>query len=123
MKNNYVLMAEIFRFYRLFNGYSKRELAKLVGISHTELSRIEHCERENYNIVTLINMCRVLHIDFIKLLKMCGYLPCKKGEIDEDILEYIDKVYNKENKSNAKDEICYVVAFFNEDTFKVGKKR
>lgn len=123
MKNNYILMAEIFKSYRVFYGYSKRELARLVGISHTELSRIENCERENYNIVTLINMCNILHIDFIKLLKLCGYLPCKKGEIDDDVLEFVNKFYKEKNESNCDNEICYIVTFFDGNRFKVGKER
>ncbi len=119
MRNNYCLMAEIFKWYRSFYGYSKRELARAVGISHSELSRIENCERENYNIVTLINMCNVLHIDFIKLLKICGYLPCKKGDIDRDTLNFINE-FQKDKKAkpvSENDNYC-VIAFFMDDFLK-----
>ncbi len=85
MKNNYVFIAEVFRNRRIKLGYSKRKLASLVGISDTELSRIEHGERENYNLITLINMCRVLKIDFISLLESAGYLSTEYQESSNEV--------------------------------------
>lgn len=92
MKNNYVFIATIFRGRRIELGYSKRKLASLVGISDTELSRIEHGERENYNLLTLLKLCEVLRIDFIRLLVASGYLPmdCVDGglkPLTDDITE------------------------------------
>ena len=80
MKNNYGFIAEVFKKRRIMFGYSKRKLASIVGISDTEISRIEHGERENYNLVTLIRMCEVLKIDFVHLLVLAGYLPSKEEE-------------------------------------------
>lgn len=94
MKNNYVLLAEILKLKRVILGYSKRGLAEAVGISHTELSRIENGSRENYNIVTLINMCIVLKIDFVRLLKITGYLPCNKGEFPQDMVNWVKDLDN-----------------------------
>lgn len=123
MKNNYCLMAEIFRLYRSIYGYSKRELARKVGISHTELSRIENCERENYNVVTLINLCKVLHIDFVRLLQMCGYLPCKNGDIDKKTLDYINEFQDSKKAKRIKesDDYC-IIAFFEDDFFELNGK-
>ena len=93
MKNNYRLLAEIIEIERNLMGYSKRDFARKVGISHTELTRIENQLRENYNIVTLITMCRVLEIDFVRLLQVCGYLTMPTDEeytLLEDILVYIE---------------------------------
>lgn len=94
MKNNYVLLAEILKLKRVVLGYSKRSLAAEVGISHTELSRIENGSRENYNVVTLINMCNVLKIDFVRLLKITGYLPSKKGEFPKDMVDWVKDLDN-----------------------------
>lgn len=98
MEYNYVLLAEILRKMRLFMGFSKRSLAEEVGISHTELTRIENGSRENYNLLTLIKMCKALRIDFVELLKITGYLPLNKGEVDEQLIKYRDE-YLKDFKS------------------------
>lgn len=111
MKNNYLLMAQLFKMRRMMLGYSKRELARIVGISHTELSRIEHGERPNYNIVTLIKMCEVLHFDFIQLLKTCGYLPCKQEEMDKNLEQYI-KEFGDSRNTNSKDKVDYIITMF-----------
>ena len=100
MKFNYVLLAEILRRMRLFMGYSKRSLAEAVGISHTELTRIENGNRENYNLLTLIKICDVLHIDFIALLKITNYLPMKKGDIDENLIKDLKEEISKERKES-----------------------
>lgn len=116
MKNNYWIISEVVKMKRIFLGYSRRELASLVGISHSELSRIEHGERENYNVVTLINLCEVLHLDFIRLLKIAGYLPCDNNDFEQDLLDQIEE-FNKlkkdcsKVKNKAKDEYC-IIAFF-----------
>lgn len=104
MKNNYRLLAEIIEIERNLMGYSKRDFARKVGISHTELTRIENQLRENYNIVTLITMCRVLEIDFVRLLQVCGYLPMADDEeytLLEDILVYIEL-----NEDEVCEEVC-----------------
>ena len=107
MKYNYVLLAEILRRMRLFMGYSKRSLAEAVGISHTELTRIENGNRENYNLLTLIKICDVLHIDFIALLKITNYLPMKKGDIDENLIKDLEKFINDfESTEDLKEEIA-----------------
>lgn len=91
MKNNYVLLADILRRMRIIMGYSKRSLASEVGISHTELTRIENGSRENYNLLTLIRMCNALRIDFVSLLKITGYLPLKNDEVDDLLIKYRDE--------------------------------
>ncbi len=118
MRNNYWVISEVFKTKRVFLGYSKRELASLVGISHSELSRIEHGERENYNVVTLINLCEVLHLDFIKLLKIAGYLPCKHGDFEQDLLDQIEefnkskKDYSKFKDKDKEKDGYFIIAFF-----------
>lgn len=75
MKNDYLKLAVILRNKRLERGYSIRSLSRAVNISDTELARIENGERQNYNLITLIGLCKVLKIDFIKLLQVTNYLP------------------------------------------------
>ena len=75
MRYNYLLLSDLLRSKRIERNYSIRGLSRVVGISDTELSRIENGERKNFNLITLISLCEVLEIDFIKLLKVTGYLP------------------------------------------------
>jgi len=104
-KYNYVLLADILRMRRIACGVSLRQLANEVGISHTELARIENGSRPNYNLLTIIKICNTLGMDFIMLLKITGYLPVKDGELDEAILSNIES-FNKleEEYPKGKDE-------------------
>lgn len=104
MKNNYGFIAEVFRKRRIMLGYSKRKLAAIVGISDTEISRIEHGERENYNLVTLIRLCEVLKIDFIHLLVLAGYLPSNQINNEDNITEMESLLDDEEDDIN--DEEC-----------------
>ena len=104
MKNNYGFIAEVFRKRRIMLGYSKRKLAAIVGISDTEISRIEHGERENYNLVTLIRLCEVLKIDFIHLLVLAGYLPSNQIDNEDNITEMESLLDDEEDDIN--DEEC-----------------
>ena len=104
-KYNYVLLAEILRMRRIACGVSLRQLANEVGISHTELARIENGSRSNYNLLTIIKMCNALGMDFVKLLKITGYLPVNDGDLDEATLANIES-FNKleEEYPKGKDE-------------------
>ena len=73
--NNHLLLAKILRDRRIELGISINSLAVRVGISHTEVSRIESGERQNYNLITLIRMCQVLKLNFVRLLIVTEYLP------------------------------------------------
>lgn len=103
MKNNYSFIAEVFRKRRVELGYSKRKLAAIVGISDTEISRIEHGERENYNLVTLIRLCEVLKIDFIHLLVLAGYLPSNQINNEDNITEMESLLDDEEDDINAEE--------------------
>ena len=73
--NNHLLLAKILRDRRIELGISINSLAVRVGISHTEVSRIESGERQNYNLITLIRMCQILKLNFVRLLIVTEYLP------------------------------------------------
>ena len=59
MKNNYMILAEIIKNRRIALGYSLRNLANEVGISHTELVRIENGNRQCLNTITLLKICKL----------------------------------------------------------------
>ena len=94
MKYNYVLMGFLLKHERLRKGYSVRSVARTVNISDTELARIENGFRKSVNLITLIRLCRVLNINFIKLLKVTNYLPKNYGEepntFKEDDIESVN---------------------------------
>ena len=69
MKNNYMMLAEIIKNRRISLGFSLRNLANEVGISHTELVRIENGNRQCLNVITLIRLCKLLELDFLTLLE------------------------------------------------------
>jgi len=109
MKNNYKLLSDILRNTRMRRGYSISLVARKANISHTELSRIENRERKNYNLITLIKLCEILELDFIRLLKIADYIPRKKNEFPDFIVEVIDN-YNKllENEGKHPNEVCII---------------
>lgn len=86
MKFDCLLLGEIIRERRNELGLSQNRLASLTGISGTEIRRIENGERKTPNIIILINICEILSIDFIKLLKITGFVDNKnlimKGNYD-----------------------------------------
>jgi len=84
MKNNYMVLAEIIKSRRISLGYSLRQLANEVGISHTELARIENGNRQGINVVTLIQICKVLNLNFVNVLEESDFC-----EIEEDKLFYV----------------------------------
>ena len=80
MKYDCSLMGYLLKHERLRKGYSVRSVARAVNISDTELARIENGFRKSVNLITLIRLCKVLNINFIKLLKVTNYLPKDYGE-------------------------------------------
>lgn len=77
MKFNYLLLGSILKNRRIEKGFSKNKLAQHIGISQPEVTRIENGIRTVPNLITLINMCEILDIDFINLLKVTGYVDSK----------------------------------------------
>lgn len=86
MRNNYLLLADILKAKRTLFGDSLRSVAGEVGISHTELARIENGNRENFSLLTLVNLCDVLNIDVVKLLMITGYVPFNEEMFDQELL-------------------------------------
>lgn len=111
MKYNYLKIARILKEKRLESGMSKRQLGNLIGISDTEISRIENGERVNYNLINLINLCEILDINFNNLLVNCGYLDTEKINTYEIIVRKYDEEYYKVNGKNEEDAIDILTEF------------
>lgn len=58
---------------RLEAGLSLRQLAKLVGVSHTEIARIESGERECPSLKILTSLADVLRVPGVQILEIAGY--------------------------------------------------
>lgn len=116
MKNNYLVIADVFKKRRVAMNLSKRKLATLVNISDTEVSRIENGERENYNIVTLIKICNVLDLDFVKLLYAAGYLPQKKDNPPKEKKHsFFSRNKHKESEDYIPEDVVYVILDFGDE--------
>ena len=92
MKYNYLELAERLKNAREEKGLSLRQLADKIGISHTEISRIENGMRANFSFLILIKLCKELDIDVMNLLDDLGL-----WEVDFDKLFYV-MVKSKEEK-------------------------
>jgi transcriptional regulator with XRE-family HTH domain len=92
IKNNYLKLGKIIKFERGRKGFSRRKCAALVDISDTELKRIEDGERQVPNLITLINICKLLELDLLNLLDDTGFY-----EMPEEELFYV-VIKNKEPK-------------------------
>ena len=84
MKYNYLKLAEMLKNKREEKGLSIRNLGEKVGISHSEISRIENGARPHFSFITLANICKVLEIDMMNLLDDVGI-----WEVDMDQLFYV----------------------------------
>ena len=91
MKYNYLKIAEIIKQKRLESGLSKRQLGNLVGVSDTEINRIETGMRTNFNLVLLIKLCNELDIDFVQLLQVAGYLDNNELKVYKVSVYYTDE--------------------------------
>lgn len=56
-------------------GISVNELARQVGISGAEMSRVERGVRRKINPYLLRKLAPILHVDILKLMKRAGFLP------------------------------------------------
>ena len=69
---------------RLAKGWSKRALAEVANISHSEVHRIENGERENPSVPVLNSLADALGIPKDDMLRFAGY---KQDDSDKTVLE------------------------------------
>ncbi len=102
MKNN---LGEIIQLNRENSGLSVRDLAKLSGINHTDVSKLEKNKIQKPSIRTLVSLSNVLNINLLAIyleeserylyyqpiIEMCSDLT--KTQQDA-VLEYIQQIKN-----------------------------
>lgn len=106
MNKNNIMVGKILCKRRMELGLSMRQLALIVGVSHTEISRIESGQRGNYNVNILARICKVLGINFLEIINMLSGLEQEEFN-EEEINEYevIAKLINQRKcKVNAYNE-------------------
>jgi len=101
MLNN-IKIGEVIRYFRMKNNMSQRELANIVGIDRTEISKIENNIRKTINDSVLKRICNVLNINYIKLVEKSDInnkenMKIQKTETDTEKIEK-ELFYGLENK-------------------------
>ena len=72
MKYDYLELGNKIKFYREMKGYSTRKLGEKVGISHSEISRLENGLKANIGVYTLAKICKELGLNMQYLLESVG---------------------------------------------------
>lgn len=148
MRFNYYLLGEILEERRMSLGLSKNKLSQLIGISSTELTRIERGIRQIPNIITLIYMCEVLDLNFINILKITGFVDRKNlvknekidnrkyqfntkqnnelelniyAESEEQAMKFIEELL--ENLELSSKKVDKIISNFNEENTKIFKSK
>lgn len=93
MRYDYLELAKILSDTRRNLKISKRKLAYLVGVSDTEISRIENGNRQVPNILTTIKICYVLKLNPIFVLLKTNFFTI---EMLEDII-HNPSIYQDQN--------------------------
>ena len=102
MKYDYLKLAEVLKERREELEISTRDLAYQVGVSHTEISRIENGMRPHFSFVILAKLCKVLKIDMINLIDLINL-----WEVDDNKIFYVmcnqeeEKIYKVHARSEG----------------------
>ena len=92
MTNKNSTLAEVITNARSQKGLSMRELARLSGMDHAEISRIEKGTRLKPNILFLRRIAENLELSLVDLLKIAGYseIDINWGSNREDNRSIVD---------------------------------
>lgn len=106
MSDNSYIIGNIIREQRENLNVSKRTLAKLVGISDTEIKRIEDGMRKSFNLNILNRICNVLGINMNELLFEIPKSTDKNKEKFEKeyvvkVTQYVKDSYNIDAKNES----------------------
>ena len=122
MKNNYMMLAEIIKNRRISLGFSLRNLANEVGISHTELVRIENGNRQCLNVITLIRLCKLLELDFLTLLEDTNFYEREEEKLFYVIVKNIDTTVFRIHATNEIKAVTMIIDLIkNNDVIKKDK--
>jgi transcriptional regulator with XRE-family HTH domain len=72
-----MVISELSKFikeHRLSKGLSKRKLAELANISHTEIHRLENGERKNPSPPILKSIAIALNVTYDEIMQAAGYM-------------------------------------------------
>ena len=72
MKYDYLELGNKIRFYREIEGLSTRSLGEKVGVSHSEISRLENGLKANIGVYTLAKICKELKLNMQYVLENVG---------------------------------------------------
>ena len=123
MKNNYMILAEIIKNRRIALGYSLRNLANEVGISHTELVRIENGNRQCLNTITLLKICKLLNLDFLTLLEDANFYEREEEKLFYIIVKNAETKVFKIHATSEQSALPIVIDFLSEnDIIKIDEK-
>ncbi len=123
MKNNYMILAEIIKNRRIALGYSLRNLANEVGISHTELVRIENGNRQCLNTITLLKICKLLNLDFLTLLEDANFYEREEEKLFYIIVKNAETKVFKIHATSEQSAFPIVIDFLSEnDIIKIDEK-
>lgn len=123
MKNNYMKLAQIIKNRRIELGYSLRYLANEVGISHTELVRIENGNRQCLNVITLIKICKLLNLDFLLLLEEANFYEREEEKLFYIIVKNVETNVFRIHATNEQAALLIAIDFLSEnDLVKIDEK-
>jgi transcriptional regulator with XRE-family HTH domain len=99
MKDNKKNLAEMISEARELKGISMRELARLSGMDHAEISRIEKGKRLKPNILFLRRIAENLDLSLVELLRSAGYseldiswgMNAEKNKSSQDLKKELDQ--------------------------------
>lgn len=93
---------------RIERGFSKRKLAEIAGISHTEVHRLENGQRKSPSPTVLVSLAKALDANVVEILVVANYLDA--GCIDQDSLFLIDmyKCLSTEEKLDVQKYINFI---------------
>ncbi|MBQ3020786.1 MAG: helix-turn-helix transcriptional regulator [Bacilli bacterium] len=123
MKNNYMILAQRIKNRRIELGYSLRYLANEVGISHTELVRIENGNRQCLNVITLIRICKLLNLDFLLLLEEANFYEREEEKLFYIIVKNVETNVFRIHATNEQNALLVAIDFLSEnDLVKIDEK-
>lgn len=122
MRFNYIELSKILSETRKKSKISMRKLAFAVGVSHTEIARIESGNREAPNVVTIIKICEALDLNPIIILLKTNFFTI---EMLEDLFNNHNQIVNKYDRNNSKikPDMLYEFANFLSESFLLDEEK
>lgn len=111
MKYDYKKLGLLLKEEREEYEYSRRNLAARVGISDTELKRIEDGERVAPNLITLIKLCEELELNIQFLLEDTNFLEVKNDKTFFVLVRNAELSLFRIQAKNNYDAVRFILTF------------